>query len=304
MLRTAAGTRCNITHCGWYAQSGQLQYAHADPLAWRREGVRELRVTVASAGRKGLGVFAAQPAGPGRFVGDYEGEILTLRELRARYVNDTPVYVYRLSKRRSIDARHSTHFSRYMNHDWLPNVHAVVSAAAQRISFFATRPLSVGTELTIDYGTSYWAARDEVPENEPRLMRPPQRLPARLQRDAPLMVEEASAALALAPQGDAAAFLAARSRARGLASVQELVALPFAMAGDTAARVQSLLLHLASAHGARTSSVRPSGADHRLAQAALRPHGLVTTLTTCRTTALEAWWRLAFGWVSTVLTVA
>ena len=61
MARAGAGTRCNLSHCGWYSATG-LQLAPADPLAWRTR-VRELRVTVQPAGLKGLGVFAVQEHG-------------------------------------------------------------------------------------------------------------------------------------------------------------------------------------------------------------------------------------------------
>ena len=76
MAHAGAGTRCNLSHCGWYSASG-LQLARADPLAWSTR-VRELRVTVQPAGPKGLGVFAAQSAGPGRWVCSYAGELLSL----------------------------------------------------------------------------------------------------------------------------------------------------------------------------------------------------------------------------------
>ena len=76
MAHAGAGTRCNLSHCGWYRASG-LQLARADPLAWSTR-VRELRVTVQPADPKGLGVFAAQTAGPGRWVCSYAGELLKL----------------------------------------------------------------------------------------------------------------------------------------------------------------------------------------------------------------------------------
>eukprot|EP00964_Phaeocystis_antarctica_P079369 scaffold49440_cov58-Phaeocystis_antarctica.AAC.4 len=64
MALLGAGTRCNLSHCGWYSAAG-LQLVPADPLAWRTR-VQELRVSLQHAGPKGLGVFAAQTAGPGR----------------------------------------------------------------------------------------------------------------------------------------------------------------------------------------------------------------------------------------------
>jgi SET domain-containing protein len=123
----------------------------------------------------------------------YEGERLSLSQLLERYASETPVYVYRLSATWSIDARNSTHVSRYINHDARPNLQVIVSKAEQRIDIFAKRPLRVGTELTIDYvrhalpqpfaahpesvqsqsrqGLSYWRARTQTPEagTDPRL---------------------------------------------------------------------------------------------------------------------------------------
>ena len=141
MARVGAGTHCNLSHCGWYTATG-LQLAVVDPLAWRTR-LRELRVTVQPAGRKGLGVFAAQTAGPGRWVCSYGGELLNLSQLLTRYAASTPTYVYRLSSTLSIDARDSTHFSRYINHHAQPNLHAKVNrrSTPARIDFFTIRPL-------------------------------------------------------------------------------------------------------------------------------------------------------------------
>mmetsp|Transcript_70733 Transcript_70733/g.157339 ORF Transcript_70733/g.157339 Transcript_70733/m.157339 type:complete len:165 (-) Transcript_70733:374-868(-) len=161
-------TRCNLTHCAWREMDG-LRIETVDPRAWRRG--HPLRVTIQPAGDKGLGVYAAEAASPGRWVCAYEGERLSLSQLLERYASETPVYVYRLSATWSIDARNSTHVSRYINHDARPNLQVIVSKAEQRIDIFAKRPLRVGTELTIDYGLSYWRARTQTPEagTDPRL---------------------------------------------------------------------------------------------------------------------------------------
>jgi hypothetical protein len=155
-------THCNQSHCAWRSATG-LTVEPVDPWAWRL-GVPELRVELKSAGSKGLGVFAAQAAGPGRWVCGYNGEVLNLTALLDRYANERPSYVYRLSASLSIDARDSTHHSRYINHDATPNLQVSISKLERRIDIFAKRPLAVGQELTIDYGLSYWRARSEAPE--------------------------------------------------------------------------------------------------------------------------------------------
>lgn len=172
----------------------------------------ELRVRVKPAGSKGLGVFAKQYGGPGRYVGRYVGECLNMKELISRYRNEQPKYVYRLNTSHAIDARDSVHFSRYINHNARPNLHAEVSAETRSIAFYAIRPLHVGIELTIDCehgirplltqldaagltlcvcvrvcladGISYWMKRAEVPEvsTEPRLRRRPSQRARRQQR--------------------------------------------------------------------------------------------------------------------------
>lgn len=237
------GTRCNLTHCGWVA-GGEPRLAVVDPLAWRRN-VRELRVRTAAAGPcKGLGVFATQSAGPGRFVAEYVGELLNLSQLLTRYAGEEPVYVYKLDRSFSIDARDSTHFSRYINHDARPNLHASISKERRRIDFFTVRPVSVGDELTIDYGVSYWRRRAHVPDegSEPRLPSDGRRLPTCLPPDAPISAAEASAALSRRSDDSAAAFWRTRSRARGLASPHELAALPVASSARAAGGLLRALL--------------------------------------------------------------
>ena len=88
---------------------------------------------------------------PGRYVCSYVGEVLSLSQLLERYATEPPVYVFRLSSTTSIDARNSSHFSRFINHDAHPNLQISVSKASKRIDIFAKRPLHVGSELTIDY---------------------------------------------------------------------------------------------------------------------------------------------------------
>lgn len=157
-------TRCNDSHCAWRGADARILYAPLDPLAWRRNGVRELQTKVALADDgKGRGVFARQRAGPGRWVCSYAGTYFGPRALLRRYqAGDVPVYAYRLGLG-AIDARDSSHFSAMINHNEKANLHAIVSVAAKRIDFYAKRPLSVGTELTIDYGTGYWRSRTQRP---------------------------------------------------------------------------------------------------------------------------------------------
>jgi hypothetical protein len=179
-LKHPMGTHCNASHCAWRdaqclsagshaagvtcGSSPGVRLGRVDPHAWRRD-VQELRVKVKYASQgKGLGVFAAQRAGPGRWICSYHGDFLELSEAHERYFSSVPVYVYSLgSGGGAIDARDSTHFSRLINHNEAANLHAIVSAAEKRVDFYAKRPLSLGVELTIDYGINYWRARASRP---------------------------------------------------------------------------------------------------------------------------------------------
>ncbi|KAL3897678.1 MAG: hypothetical protein SGPRY_013002 [Prymnesium sp.] len=156
-------TLCNLSHCAWHDGSS-FRIHPVDTRAWTLR-VPELRVSVAPAASKGLGVFAAQSAGPGRFVCHYEGEVLNLTQLLDRYGNasEPPEYVFRWSASWSIDARDSTHFSKRINHDQSPNLQVSLARHERRIDIFAKRPIRVGEELTIDYGLSYWRARSTAP---------------------------------------------------------------------------------------------------------------------------------------------
>ena len=269
-MQSPHSTRCNLTHCAW-REAGSLRVEPVDPLAWRRSA-RELRVNVTPAGCKGLGVFAAQAAGPGRWVTSYVGEVLNISQLLVRYAREEPVFVFRLTQSLSIDARDSVHFSRFINHDARPNLKFVVSKALQSIDFFAIRPVHVGDELTIDYGLSYWQRRATVPDasTEPRLFSP--ELPSCLPPASPFSPAEVSAALTLPDEDAVTAFLRARATARGLHDPAALAELSLLEHSDRSEMVRALVLHkIGLGPAPATSHVRhwprPSGADALLAWA-------------------------------------
>ena len=152
----------------------QLSPRAADSVGSLRR--HELQVDVTPAGVKGLGAFAAEDAAAGTWLFDYHGDIINAEEWALRYPDTrAPAeYVHRsLFDGLAIDAQHSTHASRYVNHapEEACNVEAVHSLGIQdsspprfglAIAFHAKRPIERGDELTLDYGKEFWAARPWV----------------------------------------------------------------------------------------------------------------------------------------------
>jgi hypothetical protein len=90
-------------------------------------GEAELAVRVASAGAKGMGAFAAEAAQPGRWIGSYQGPLISLDEQRDLYSETDPEYLFQITPDLYIDGNLSTHFTRFFNHDQKGNLNFTVS---------------------------------------------------------------------------------------------------------------------------------------------------------------------------------
>jgi hypothetical protein len=147
---------------------------------------------------KGLGAFATESIVRGEWIGDYSGEILTVREVRARYwklekrkkedrrwrksrtrrgQGMSGDYLFSLSDDIFIDGEDTdaSGWCRYMNHAAEKNpacnvrTHhdpgTVLSNGEDKILpklwFTATRNIVVGEELLYDYGDDYWNGSKE-----------------------------------------------------------------------------------------------------------------------------------------------
>ena len=113
------------------------RYIPADAAAAQRSarGTIEASCEVRRApGDKGMGVFAAEPIEPGRWVCRYMGEVVATSASQAaplfdplglisvstaglREVEPSSDYLLELTPGLCIDGRHSEHFSRFVNHD-------------------------------------------------------------------------------------------------------------------------------------------------------------------------------------------
>ena len=128
-------------------------------------GEAELAVRVASAGTKGMGAFAVEAAQPGRWVGRYQGPLISLDEQRDLYYETDPEYLFQITPDLYIDGNLSEHFTRFFNHDQRGNLNFTVSVDERRVDFFAASAIAPGSELCFDYGVGYWLGSAASPAN-------------------------------------------------------------------------------------------------------------------------------------------
>ena len=116
------------------------------------------RLVLGRSAAHGLGVFVAQAASRGDFVGEYVGELVTTATGHSRgviYDAQHVSYLYAASEAVIIDATHIGSRTKFINHSSLsPNVEPrLLSIGGDiRVAFFAARPLAVGEELFFNYG--------------------------------------------------------------------------------------------------------------------------------------------------------
>jgi len=99
----------------------------------------------------GKGLFAGTPIAARAKIGDYEGEVIGLREARQRARGQAIVAIVEL-ERHALDATGWKHGFRFINHSCDPNV--FIRCTPQRAEFYARRAIRKGEELTCDYGES------------------------------------------------------------------------------------------------------------------------------------------------------
>ena len=99
----------------------------------------------------GKGLFAGTRIPRRAKIGDYEGEVIGLREARRRARGQPIVAIVEL-ERHALDATRWKHGFRFINHSCDPNV--FIRCTPQRAEFYARRAIRAGEELTCDYGES------------------------------------------------------------------------------------------------------------------------------------------------------
>ena len=106
-------------------------------------------LTVARSRITGLGLFAGTRIPARAKIGEFEGEVIGLREARRRAKGRRIVAIVEL-ERHAIDATDTGRGFRYINHSCAPNT--FIRCTPERAEFYALRDIRAGEELTADYG--------------------------------------------------------------------------------------------------------------------------------------------------------
>ena len=106
-------------------------------------------LTVGRSAITGRGLFAGTPIRARAKIGEFEGEVIGLREARRRAKGQRIVAIVEL-ERHALDATHTGRGFRYINHSCAPNTY--IRCTPERAEFYALRDIRAGEELTADYG--------------------------------------------------------------------------------------------------------------------------------------------------------
>ena len=97
----------------------------------------------------GKGLFAGNGIAAREKVGEFEGEVIGLREARRRARGRATIAIVEL-EHHALDATRSPRGFRFINHSCAPNT--FIRCTPERAEFYALRDIPTGTELTADYG--------------------------------------------------------------------------------------------------------------------------------------------------------
>lgn len=100
----------------------------------------------------GRGLFSTLPIRARAKIGEFEGEVIGIREARRRAKGREIVAIVEL-ERHALDATGSPRGFRFINHSCAPNT--FMRCTATRAEFYALRDIAPGEELTVDYGDSH-----------------------------------------------------------------------------------------------------------------------------------------------------
>ncbi len=109
-------------------------------------------LTVGRSRLTGRGLFAGSAIPARAKIGEFEGEVIGIREARRRASNRRIVAIVEL-ERHAIDATRTGRGFRFINHSCDPNT--FMRCTATRAEFYARRAIRAGEELTVDYVDSH-----------------------------------------------------------------------------------------------------------------------------------------------------
>jgi SET domain-containing protein len=110
------------------------------------------KLTVGPSGITGHGLFAGGRIPARAKIGEFEGEVISIREARRRAQGRRVVAIVELAGK-AIDASATGRGFRFINHSCAPN--SFTRLTADRAEFYALRNIRKGEELTVDYGESH-----------------------------------------------------------------------------------------------------------------------------------------------------
>ncbi len=100
--------------------------------------------------RAGLGLFAFSPIPKGACIIEYKGRVLTEKEDE----ESNSLYLFLVSKKKTIDGAMRSNTARYINHSCRPN--SEIDIWDERVFVMAKRNIKPGEELAYDYDTDYF----------------------------------------------------------------------------------------------------------------------------------------------------
>jgi uncharacterized protein len=105
----------------------------------------------------GQGVFALEAVPRRLKIGEIRGESISVSEARVRATRSERIMIVELSARRAIDFSRSADPMRYTNHSCQPNARLCIRNG--RVEFYALRDITVGDEITVNYGETHHEGR-------------------------------------------------------------------------------------------------------------------------------------------------
>lgn len=101
----------------------------------------------------GQGAFAAEPIPARRKIGEIRGQPMSVDDARIRATRYERIMIVEVSQRRAIDFSKSSDSLRFTNHSCAPNARFCIRQ--RRVEFHALREISVGEEITVNYGETH-----------------------------------------------------------------------------------------------------------------------------------------------------
>lgn len=109
-------------------------------------------LAVRRSGIQGRGIFAVRELPGRRKLGEVTGKRVLLPEARRAVARQPRIYLVELTRRYALDCSTGNDF-RHLNHSCQPNCYMRIHHGRVEV-YSRSRPISGGTELTVDYGAT------------------------------------------------------------------------------------------------------------------------------------------------------